>query len=115
MGVLPRLFKIKYDSGVVEELLFVDVPQERRTAGGGLVVEYEQAIQQSVFEQLRVVRTGRLKVAFSNACKVRVVVVVHPWYTRTPSPLKSYSVLVLVHTALSPVLVLGDLRPSGEP
>eukprot|EP00850_Spirogloea_muscicola_P000082 SM000001S04484 [mRNA] locus=s1:429865:433832:- [translate_table: standard] len=68
--VLPRLFKIKYDSGIFEELLFVDVPTEYTLPLGGTVLEYGRAIQESVFEALRVVRTGKLRVKFSPDCKI---------------------------------------------
>jgi len=68
--VLPRLFKIKFDSGILEELLFVDLPHEYRQSSGHMVLEYGKAIQESVFEQLRVVREGQLRVVFSSELKV---------------------------------------------
>lgn len=68
--VLPRLFKIKFDSGIQEELLFVDLPHEYRQASGHMVLEYGKAIQESVFEQLRVVREGQLRIVFSSELKV---------------------------------------------
>lgn len=54
--VLPRLFKIKYESGTLEELLYVDMPKEYQNSRGQIVLDYAKAIQESVFEQLRVVR-----------------------------------------------------------
>ncbi len=68
--VLPRLCKIKYDSGISEELLFVDLANEYRLSSGQLVLEYEKAIQESVFDQLRVVRNGQLRIIFSPDLKV---------------------------------------------
>ncbi|XP_073395669.1 uncharacterized protein [Physcomitrium patens] len=68
--VLPRLFKIKFDSGIQEELLFVDMPHECRLASGQTVLEYGKAIQESVFEQLRVVREGQLRIVFSAELKI---------------------------------------------
>jgi hypothetical protein len=53
--VIPRLCKIKFDSGVIDELLFVDMPQEYRLSSGLMVLEYGKATQESVFEQFRVV------------------------------------------------------------
>ncbi|CAK9262137.1 unnamed protein product [Sphagnum jensenii] len=68
--VLPRLCKMKYDSGIIEELLFVDLPNEYRLSSGQLVLEYGKAIQESVFEQLRVVRDGQLRIIFSADLKI---------------------------------------------
>ncbi|KAM3708624.1 hypothetical protein ACJW31_02G110500 [Castanea mollissima] len=68
--VLPRLFKIKYDSGTSQELLFVDMPHEYENTSGQIVLEYAKAIQESVFEQLRVVRDGQLRLIFSPDLKI---------------------------------------------
>uniref|UniRef100_A0A0C9S8D5 TSA: Wollemia nobilis Ref_Wollemi_Transcript_4892_3755 transcribed RNA sequence n=1 Tax=Wollemia nobilis TaxID=56998 RepID=A0A0C9S8D5_9CONI len=68
--VLPRLCKIKFDSGVVDELLFVDMPQEYRLHSGLMVLEYGKAIQESVYEQLRVVRNGQLRIIFTPDLKI---------------------------------------------
>ncbi|CAK9221695.1 unnamed protein product [Sphagnum troendelagicum] len=68
--VLPRLCKIKYDSGITEELLFVDLPNEYCLSSGQLVLEYGKAIQESVFQQLRVVRDGQLRIIFSADLKI---------------------------------------------
>ncbi|CAK7355008.1 unnamed protein product [Dovyalis caffra] len=68
--VLPRLFKIKYDSGTLEELLYVDMPHEYHNASGQIVLDYAKAIQESVFEHLRVVRNGRLRIVFSPDLKI---------------------------------------------
>ncbi|PIN14134.1 LIM domain binding protein LDB1/NLI/CLIM [Handroanthus impetiginosus] len=68
--VLPRLFKIKYESGTLEELLYVDMPREYQNASGQIVLDYAKAIQESVFEQLRVVRDGQLRIVFSPDLKI---------------------------------------------
>ncbi|KAK1404026.1 Transcriptional corepressor SEUSS [Heracleum sosnowskyi] len=68
--VLPRLFKIKYESGTLEELLYVDMPQEYQNSSGQIVLDYVKAIQESVFEQLRVVREGKLRLVFSSDLKI---------------------------------------------
>ncbi|CAI7915213.1 unnamed protein product, partial [Closterium sp. NIES-53] len=70
MEVLPRLFKIKYDSGVLEEVLYADLPAEYMLPGGAVVLEYDHAIQESLFEQLRVVRKGKLKIVFNSDLKI---------------------------------------------
>ncbi|CAA0813396.1 Transcriptional corepressor SEUSS, partial [Striga hermonthica] len=68
--VLPRLFKIKYESGTIEELLYVDMPREYQNSSGQIVLDYAKAIQESVFEQLRVVRDGQLRIVFSPDLKI---------------------------------------------
>lgn len=68
--VLPRLFKIKYESGTLEELLYIDMPREYHNSSGQIVLDYAKAIQESVFEQLRVVRDGQLRIVFSPDLKV---------------------------------------------
>lgn len=68
--VLPRLFKIKYDSGTLEELLYVDMPHEYQNSNGQIVLDYAKAIQESVFQHLRVVRDGHLRIVFSPDLKV---------------------------------------------
>lgn len=68
--MLPRLFKIKYESGTLEELLYVDMPQEYQNSSGQIVLDYAKATQESVFEQLRVVRDGQLRIIFSPNLKV---------------------------------------------
>ncbi|KAK9073174.1 hypothetical protein SSX86_007498 [Deinandra increscens subsp. villosa] len=68
--VLPRLFKIKYESGTLEELLYVDMPREYPNSSGQIVLDYAKAIQESVFEHLRVVRDGQLRIVFSADLKI---------------------------------------------
>lgn len=90
--VLPRLFKIKYESGTLEELLYIDMPREYQNSSGQIVLDYAKAIQESVFEQLRVVRDGQLRLVFSQPdLKVK---------GRTDSLI------------FSEVLIHGQLRPS---
>lgn len=69
--VLPRLCQIKYASGTLEELLYVDMPRESQNASGQIVLDYAKAIQESVFEQLRVVRDGQLRIVFNPDLKVK--------------------------------------------
>ncbi|XP_074319651.1 putative transcriptional regulator SLK2 isoform X2 [Silene latifolia] len=68
--VLPRLNEIKFGSGVIDELLFVDLPRERRFANGIMMLEYGKAVQESVYEQLRVVREGQLRIIFTQDLKI---------------------------------------------
>ena len=70
--VFPRLFQIKYASGTLEELLYIDMPREYQNASGQIVLDYAKAIQESVFEQLRVVRDGQLRIVFNPDLKVNI-------------------------------------------
>ncbi|KAH1043046.1 hypothetical protein AAZX31_09G132800 [Glycine max] len=68
--VLPRLNEIKFGSGVIDELLFLDMPREMRFASGAMMLEYGKAVQESVYEQLRVVREGQLRIIFTQDLKI---------------------------------------------
>lgn len=68
--VLPRLNKVKFDSGVIDELLFLDMPRECRLSSGILMLEYGKATQESVFDQLRVIRDGQLRIFFTPDLKI---------------------------------------------
>ncbi|XP_011041611.1 PREDICTED: probable transcriptional regulator SLK2 [Populus euphratica] len=68
--VLPRLNEIKFGSGVIDELLFLDMPREFRLPSGIMMLEYAKAVQESVYEQLRVVREGQLRVIFTHDLKI---------------------------------------------
>ncbi|KAK9143518.1 hypothetical protein Syun_012918 [Stephania yunnanensis] len=68
--VLPRLNKVKFDSGVLDELLFLDMPRECRFPSGIMMLEYGKAVQESVYEQLRVVREGQLRIIFTPDLKI---------------------------------------------
>ena len=68
--VLPRLNEIKFGSGVIDELLFLDLPRECRFSSGIMMLEYVKAVQESVYEQLRVVREGQLRIIFAPDLKV---------------------------------------------
>lgn len=70
-AVLPRLCKIEFDSGVIDELLFVDMPFECRLPSGLIMLEYGRAVQESIYkQQLRVVRVGVLRIKFTPILKV---------------------------------------------
>ncbi|KAL5567814.1 hypothetical protein UlMin_024389 [Ulmus minor] len=68
--VLPRLNEIKFGSGVIDELLFLEMPRECRFPSGIMMLEYEKAVQESVYEQLRVVREGQLRIIFTQDLKI---------------------------------------------
>ncbi|KAE9592604.1 putative LIM-domain binding protein/SEUSS [Lupinus albus] len=68
--VLPRLNEIKFGSGVIDELLFLDLPREYRFQSGVMMLEYAKAVQESVYEQLRVSREGHLRIIFTQDLKI---------------------------------------------
>ncbi|XP_050378236.1 probable transcriptional regulator SLK3 [Argentina anserina] len=68
--VLPRLSKITFEGGVVDELLLLDFPRESRFSSGILLLECGRAVQESVYEQLQVVHEGRLRIIFSPNLKI---------------------------------------------
>ncbi|XP_031494803.1 probable transcriptional regulator SLK3 [Nymphaea colorata] len=66
---LSRLNKIKFDSGVVDELLFLETPREHRLPSGVTLLE-SKAVQESVYEKLRVVHEGQICVSFGPDMKI---------------------------------------------
>lgn len=72
--VLPRLNEIKFGSGVIDELLYLDLPRECRFPSGIMMLEYGRAVEESVYEQLRVVREGQLRIIFTADLKVSIYV-----------------------------------------
>ncbi|XP_057508803.1 probable transcriptional regulator SLK2 [Actinidia eriantha] len=68
--VLPRLNEIKFGSGVIDELMYLDLPSECRLPSGIMMLEYGKAVQESVYEQLRVVREGQLRIIFTPDLKI---------------------------------------------
>lgn len=75
--VLPRLNEIKFGSGVIDELLFLDLPKEYRPTTGIMVLEYGKAVLESVYEQLRVIREGQLRIVFVHDLKVSKNTTIH--------------------------------------
>ncbi|GMH28878.1 hypothetical protein Nepgr_030721 [Nepenthes gracilis] len=68
--VLPRLCKINFDSGVIDELLYLDCPQERILPLGFFMLQYGKAIQESVYKHVRVVHEGQLHITFTQELKI---------------------------------------------
>ncbi|KAJ4713006.1 putative Transcriptional corepressor SEUSS [Melia azedarach] len=67
---LPRLNKITFESGVIDELLYLDLPHERVQFSGLMILEYGKAVHEIVYEQFRVVREGKLRVIFTPDLKI---------------------------------------------
>ncbi|XP_010521351.1 PREDICTED: probable transcriptional regulator SLK3 [Tarenaya hassleriana] len=68
--VLARLNEIKFGSGIIDELLYLDYPRESRFPSGLMMLEYRKAVQESVHEQFRVVREGHLRIIFTQDLKI---------------------------------------------
>jgi hypothetical protein len=68
--VLARLIEIKFASGIIDELLYLDHPRENRFPNGLMMLEYRKAVQETVHEQFRVVREGHLRIIFSPDLKI---------------------------------------------
>lgn len=68
--VLPRLNQIKFGSGVIDELLFVDLPREYRLPSGMMLLEFGKAVEENIYEQLRVVHEGQLRILFTPDLKI---------------------------------------------
>jgi hypothetical protein len=49
----------------------LDLPREYRFPSGIMMLEYGKAVQESVYEQLRVVREGQLRIIFTHDLKVK--------------------------------------------
>jgi len=50
----------------------LDLPREFRLSSGIMMLEYAKAVQESVYEQLRVVREGQLRIIFTPDLKVNM-------------------------------------------
>ncbi|WOL05251.1 putative transcriptional regulator SLK2 [Canna indica] len=68
--VLPRLFQTKFDHGVVDETMLLDAPHEYWLSSGNMVLKYEKAVQETVYEHLRIVRKGQLRIVFTPELKI---------------------------------------------
>ncbi|KAL0312655.1 UNVERIFIED_CONTAM: putative transcriptional regulator SLK1 [Sesamum radiatum] len=67
--ILPRLFKIKFESGMLDEILFLDLPRACQIPSG-MVLEYGKAIQESGYENFHVVHEGKLRIVFRYDLKI---------------------------------------------
>ncbi|CAN4126315.1 unnamed protein product [Withania somnifera] len=68
--VFPRLCKIKFETGMLDELLYFDVAEESYTPGGHIILTYTKVREACVYETARVVREGRLRIVFSSDLKI---------------------------------------------
>ncbi|CAH8384459.1 unnamed protein product [Eruca vesicaria subsp. sativa] len=68
--MLARLNEIKFASGIIDEVMYLDLPRENRFSNGLMMLEYRKAVQETVHEQFRVVREGHLRIIFSQDLKI---------------------------------------------
>lgn len=69
-AVLPRLFQIKFEHGLKEEYLFLGNVQEILLPSGDILVICYRAVEQSVFDNMKVMRHGQLRATFNNELKM---------------------------------------------
>ncbi|XP_073123876.1 probable transcriptional regulator SLK3 [Henckelia pumila] len=67
---LARLYKIKFDTGVSEEHFRTGAPSELRDESGHIFVRYSEAVEETEYQQVRIVRYGQLRVVFSPDLKI---------------------------------------------
>nr|GMD75116.1 probable transcriptional regulator SLK2 isoform X3 [Ipomoea batatas] len=67
---LPRLFKTKFESSILDEVLFLGWPREHRFPSGLLLLEYGKVVQESIYENFRIVHEGILRVIFRPDLKI---------------------------------------------
>ncbi|XP_019179551.1 PREDICTED: probable transcriptional regulator SLK3 [Ipomoea nil] len=67
---LPRLFKTKYESTMLDEILFLGLPREHRFPSGLIMLEYDKVVQESIYEDFRIVHEGILRVIFRPDLKI---------------------------------------------
>lgn len=74
--MLPRLCQIRFDHGVIDEYLFLDMtkPNEFQLPNGLMVLEHTKVVQKSVYEHLHVIHEGHLRIIFTPELKVSFLV-----------------------------------------
>ncbi|XP_042420965.1 probable transcriptional regulator SLK2 isoform X1 [Zingiber officinale] len=68
--VLPRLLQIKFDGGVIDENLFLDMPHECRLPSGIMVLKFEKAVEETVYEHVHIIHEGQLRILFTPELKI---------------------------------------------
>ncbi|KAL8150460.1 hypothetical protein V2J09_020268 [Rumex salicifolius] len=68
--VLPRLFKVNFENGIVDELLYLNFPCESKLPMGCIELRYTKAVQETVYKNSRVVHEGQLCVTFTKELKI---------------------------------------------
>ncbi|KAK1613105.1 hypothetical protein QYE76_036778 [Lolium multiflorum] len=68
--ILPRLCQIRFDQGVIDEYLFLDMPNEFRLPNGLLLLEHTKVVQKSIYDHLHVTHEGQLRIIFTPELKI---------------------------------------------
>ncbi|VAI71204.1 unnamed protein product [Triticum turgidum subsp. durum] len=68
--ILPRLCQIRFDHGVKDEYLFLDMPNEFRLPNGLLLLEHAKVVQKSIYEHQHVTHEGQLRIIFTPELKI---------------------------------------------
>uniref|UniRef100_A0A453QXJ8 Transcriptional corepressor SEUSS n=1 Tax=Aegilops tauschii subsp. strangulata TaxID=200361 RepID=A0A453QXJ8_AEGTS len=68
--ILPRLCQIRFDHGVKDEYLFLDMPNEYRLPNGLLLLEHAKVVQKSIYEHQHVTHEGQLRIIFTPELKI---------------------------------------------
>jgi hypothetical protein len=68
--ILPRLCQIRFDQGVKDEYLFLDMPNEFRLPNGLLLLEHTKVVLKSIYEHQHVTHEGHLRIIFTPELKV---------------------------------------------
>uniref|UniRef100_A0ACD5Y0D2 Uncharacterized protein n=1 Tax=Avena sativa TaxID=4498 RepID=A0ACD5Y0D2_AVESA len=68
--ILPRLCQIRFDHGVKDEYLFLDMPNEFRLPNGLLLLEHPKVVLKSIYEHQHVTHEGHLRIIFTPELKI---------------------------------------------
>lgn len=69
--ILPRLCQIRFDHGVIDEYLFLDMANEFRLPNGLMLLEHTKVVQKSIYEHMHVIHEGQLRIIFTPELKVK--------------------------------------------
>ncbi|WOG82109.1 hypothetical protein DCAR_0101271 [Daucus carota subsp. sativus] len=68
--MLPTLARVGHETGILQELLYVDMPSEHPRLSGEIAVHYNKATVELVYENLRIAHDGHLCVVFTPDQKI---------------------------------------------
>ncbi|KAI3444611.1 hypothetical protein Pfo_001276 [Paulownia fortunei] len=68
--LLPQVLRSKFESGLVDEFLHLDVPEGKILPNGNILLKYEKAVRQMDYRQFTVVYEGKLRLTFTKDVKI---------------------------------------------
>ncbi|KAG8094060.1 hypothetical protein GUJ93_ZPchr0012g19709 [Zizania palustris] len=68
--ILPRLCQIRFDHGVIDEYLFLDMANEFRLPNGLMLLEHTKVVHKSIYEHMHVTHEGQLRIIFTPELKI---------------------------------------------